>query len=414
MSKTGLTSAHVAAGVLFAGLSGAMSVGASEPSEPTAPPDDCEVSPCYWHFGDADTKIEVTGLDRLKGLASAGVTFVPTWNGRNPCVFTETVPWVVSDSNPDPENGCQDRSYRGEFQFDEEAECVRERTSWGVVKWGESSAKAMGTYRLWALARPQQISINFNKIANNVVGAGPGSDTIRGGSARSGISNDNDFLAVTVPFTVETTTLPVQLKIRATFLSTLGNQSARLCYDQPTDSDAGQWHSESRLWGGCGVYDSNGVVVEKLDDFAGNGFGSKAIVLDESTPSVGILTTEAVDLPPGEYEVRYWVHSYSSLGGGALDCPFQESSTDAHIFQTWLELVSNELLTGDINSDGRVDISDFSEFLVQFGLGVCDSDETKGLYTADLNDDGCVNNADFSLFLVEFGAAMECSTRRRF
>ena len=51
---------------------------------------------------------------------------------------------------------------------------------------------------------------------------------------------------------------------------------------------------------------------------------------------------------------------------------------------------------GDINGDFVVDVADFSEFLVQFGL------TGEGL-SGDFDDDQDVDVADFSIFLVNFG-----------
>ncbi len=53
----------------------------------------------------------------------------------------------------------------------------------------------------------------------------------------------------------------------------------------------------------------------------------------------------------------------------------------------------------DINGDGSIDLTDFSEFLVQFG--------SVGANPADINGDLVVDVADFSLFIVAYGNSCE-------
>jgi hypothetical protein len=60
---------------------------------------------------------------------------------------------------------------------------------------------------------------------------------------------------------------------------------------------------------------------------------------------------------------------------------------------------------GDLNgSGGKVDLSDFSDFSVCFGLrGPTAQCPQETFYCADLNQDGWINNSDFSTFQVVFG-----------
>ena len=57
---------------------------------------------------------------------------------------------------------------------------------------------------------------------------------------------------------------------------------------------------------------------------------------------------------------------------------------------------------GDLNSDGQVDDSDFSIFVVGYDMLDCaDPNMTPGC-PADLNNDGLVDDADFSIFVVAY------------
>jgi hypothetical protein len=56
-------------------------------------------------------------------------------------------------------------------------------------------------------------------------------------------------------------------------------------------------------------------------------------------------------------------------------------------------------LVGDINLDGIVDVSDFSLFLIAFGIP-CDPNSA---CPSDLDGNGSVNISDFSLLLINFG-----------
>lgn len=61
---------------------------------------------------------------------------------------------------------------------------------------------------------------------------------------------------------------------------------------------------------------------------------------------------------------------------------------------------------GDLNSDGQVDDSDFSIFVVGYDMLDCaDPNMTPGC-PADLNNDGLVDDADFSIFVIAYDALL--------
>ncbi|MDG2053468.1 MAG: hypothetical protein P8J86_02045 [Phycisphaerales bacterium] len=132
------------------------------------------------------------------------------------------------------------------------------------------------------------------------------------------------------------------------------------------------------LWSVSGN-DLNSLLGQGPRVFGGN------VTSESAIDNVELI--HATNLAPGEYVLQV-----SRVDG--------TSNATSDVAVAWKIPESSEVvLVGDFNNDNIVDISDFSIFLVNFGIS-CDLGDA---CVGDLNGDRTVNISDFSIFLVNFG-----------
>ncbi len=64
-------------------------------------------------------------------------------------------------------------------------------------------------------------------------------------------------------------------------------------------------------------------------------------------------------------------------------------------------------LPGDCDNSGVVDLADYAQFAIALQYTGCGA--RSGCRCFDLNSDGCINLLDFSIFQSEYGKAMDAS-----
>lgn len=256
-------------------------------------------------------------------------------------------------------------------------------------------------YELISEARPTSIFTDYGVAVSHAVDADAASRTDNPGASANSTSGfaDDVFWKADVPFSVSSP-LNVTLVLHAWRLDMDSRVEDGGCTELSTSY-------ESIVWGGCGVYTEDGVLVEGLDTYAlidgVDAWGRAVIELDNDRSMVSDRLIN-VELPAGEYVLRSWFHSDTEVNAIADTNEAASLSRAAlHNFE-----VSLYLHSADINGDGVVDLADFSQLLVGFGEAVDDYDQfDHEEIPGDINHDGVVDLADFSILLVQFGWVME-------
>jgi hypothetical protein len=122
---------------------------------------------------------------------------------------------------------------------------------------------------------------------------------------------------------------------------------------------------------------------------AGNFDGAEVTIegTEMSATTDGDGNFEFADVAPG-------VYTFQADAEGYLPAVCE----GAEVVAPSTELMPVELLAGDVNDDGAIDITDAVAIGVAFG-------DAEGNPEADLNDDGAVNILDLILMAVNFGAS---------
>jgi hypothetical protein len=156
-----------------------------------------------------------------------------------------------------------------------------------------------------------------------------------------------------------------------------------------------------------GIYDNLGNLIAINDD-SGTGLNS-LLSFGTGAPARPAAGTTAIpagqngDLTPGQ---TYWV---GATMWGAATIAFNASNWDTRVVQNLLtpgytitlrsSFPAVVTCLADINGDGTVDGSDYTDFINSFGVGDAGLDPR-----ADVNHDGIVDGSDYTDFINAFGA----------